>query len=132
MSMQDPISDLLTRIRNGLLASKQRVSVPFSKIKQGILDVLVDEGYLVGYEVASIDASKQQINVDLKYYEGKPVIATIDRASRPGLRLYKSKDELPKVQGNLGIAVISTSQGVVSDRKARELGVGGEVLCTVT
>ncbi len=132
MSMQDPISDLLTRIRNGLLASKQRVSVPFSKIKQGILDVLVDEGYLVGYEVASIDASKQQLNVDLKYYEGKPVIATIDRASRPGLRLYKSKDELPKVQGNLGIAVISTSQGVVSDRKARELGVGGEVLCTVT
>lgn len=130
--MQDPISDLLTRIRNGLLASKQRVSVPFSKIKQGILDVLVDEGYLVGYEVASIDASKQQLNVDLKYYEGKPVIATIDRASRPGLRLYKSKDELPKVQGNLGIAVISTSQGVVSDRKARELGVGGEVLCTVT
>lgn len=132
MSMQDPISDLLTRIRNGLLASKQRVSVPFSKIKQGILDVLVDEGYLVGYEVASIDASKQQLNVDLKYYEGKPVIETIDRASRPGLRLYKSKDELPKVRGNLGIAVISTSQGVVSDRKARELGVGGEVLCTVT
>lgn len=130
MSMTDPIADMLTRIRNGLSANKMEVSMPSSKVKQSVAQVLKDEGYINDFAVQDIDG-KPMLNVTLKYYQGKPVIETLKRVSRPGLRVYKGKDELPTVQGGLGVAIVSTSAGVMTDRAARSAGHGGEVLCTV-
>ena len=129
MSMQDPISDLLTRIRNAQMAGHESVSLPASKTKLAILKVLVDEGFLANYEVR--EGAKPEIQVSLKYFQGKPVIREIHRVSRPGLRIYKKCAELPSVRGGLGISIVSTNLGVVSDRQARENGTGGEVICTV-
>ena len=129
MTMQDPISDLLTRIRNAQMAGHQSVDVPNSKIKRGILQVLLDEGYISGFE--SDDDVKSTLHIDLKYHDGTGVIEEIKRISRPGLRIYKECAELPQVRGGLGIAVVSTNKGVMTDKKARAAGVGGEVLCTV-
>lgn len=131
MTMTDPISDLLTRIRNGQMVGKVQVTMPSSKAKQSIAKVLKAEGYIADFEVQNAD-NKPELVITLKYYEGKPVIDRIERVSRPGLRIYKGKDELPKVLGGLGIAIISTSQGVMSDRAARAAGRGGEVLCVVS
>ncbi|MBI5040994.1 MAG: 30S ribosomal protein S8 [Gammaproteobacteria bacterium] len=130
MSMTDPIADLLTRIRNGQAANKVQVSMPASKAKKAVANVLKSEGY-VGDVVEQTVDGKPQLTIALKYYEGKPVIDSLQRVSRPGLRIYKGKDELPKVLGGLGVAIVSTSKGVMSDREARALGEGGEVLCTV-
>jgi small subunit ribosomal protein S8 len=130
MSMTDPIADMLTRIRNGLSANKVEVKMPSSKVKQSVAQVLKDEGYIGDFAVQDIDG-KPVLNVTLKYYEGKPVIERMKRVSRPGLRVYKGKDELPKVMGGLGVAIVSTSAGVMTDRAARAAGHGGEVLCTV-
>lgn len=130
MSMTDPIADMLTRIRNGLSAGKAEVRMPSSKLKKAIANVLKDEGYIHDFAVQDIDG-KPQLTVALKYYQGRPVIARLDRVSRPGLRVYKSKDDLPKVDGGLGVAIISTSAGLMSDRAARSAGHGGEVLCFV-
>lgn len=129
MSMQDPIADMLTQIRNGQLSEKEDVKMPSSKSKIAVLQVLQDEGYIVNFRVQAGD--KPYLQVFLKYFDGKPVIKQIRRVSRPGLRVYKRKDELPKVMGGLGIAIISTSRGVMSDKKARAEGQGGEVLCFV-
>ncbi len=131
MSMSDPISDMLTRIRNGQKARKVSVSMPASKAKEAIANVLQDEGYITGFAVAGEGAGKE-LTVELKYFEGVPVIERIERTSRPGLRIYRGKDELPRVLGGLGVAIVSTSAGVMSDRQAREKGVGGEVLCVVS
>jgi len=128
--MTDPIADMLTRIRNALAAKKAEVAMPQSKAKMAIAEVLKDEGYIVDYAKGEADG-KPVINVELKYFQGKPVIEKIQRVSRPGLRIYKGKDELPKVMGGLGVAIISTSAGVMSDRAARTAGHGGEVLCYV-
>lgn len=130
MSMSDPIADMLTRIRNGQQAKKTEVSMPASKLKASIAQVLKDEGYITGFSSGEVDG-KPVLTVTLKYYQGKPVIEKLQRASRPGLRTYKGKDELPKVMGGLGVAIVSTSQGVMSDRAARKAGFGGEVLCYV-
>ena len=130
MSMQDPLSDMLTRIRNAQMAGKTRVEMPGSKLKAAVANVLKEEGYIENF-AASNDAGKPRLAVDLKYYDGKPVIAEIDRVSRPGLRRYKGKGELPSVRAGLGVAIISTSRGVMTDRAARAAGIGGEVLCTV-
>jgi small subunit ribosomal protein S8 len=130
MSMTDPIADMLTRIRNGLSANKVEVGIPSSKVKQSIAKVLKDEGYIEDFAVKDIDG-KPMLNVTLKYYQGAPVIEVIKRVSRPGLRVYKGKDELPTVRGGLGVAIVSTSAGVMTDRAARKGGHGGEVLCTV-
>ena len=130
MSMQDPIADMLTRIRNAQAAGKVSVAMPTSKIKKAIADVLVAEGYVNGAQVS--EGKKPELTVELKYYMGKPVIDNIKRVSRPGLRIYKNKDELPKVIGGLGIAIVSTSKGVMTDRAARAAGQGGEVLCYVS
>lgn len=130
MSLQDPISDFLTRIRNGQAANKKSVTGPSSKIKVAIAKVLKDEGYIADYSVKA-DGNKSDITVMLKYFHGKPVIAELQRASKPSLRVYKGKDDLPQVLGGLGIAIISTSKGVITDRQAREAGTGGEVLCFV-
>lgn len=129
MSMQDPIADMLTRIRNGQTASKKTVTIPASKLKKAIAQVLVDEGFIAGFSVE--EGSKPTMTVELKYYQGRPVIEELKRVSRPGLRIYKKVDELPKVIGGLGVAIISTSKGVMTDRAARKNGHGGEVLCTV-
>lgn len=131
MSMTDPIADLLTRVRNGLSANKAEVLMPASKVKKSIAQVLKDEGYISDFSVQDIDG-KPTLKVTLKYYLGQPVIGEIKRASRPGLRVYKGKDELPTVMGGLGIAIVSTSAGVMTDRAARKAGHGGEVLCTVS
>lgn len=131
MSMQDPLADLLTRIRNGQMAGKVEISLPSSTSKLAVTKVLIDEGYLTSYEISGEEA-KPVLTIELKYFEGKPVIDTIKRYSRPGLRAFKGKDEIPKVNGGLGVAVISTSKGVMSDRAARKLGIGGEVICTVS
>jgi small subunit ribosomal protein S8 len=128
--MSDPIADMLTRIRNGQQAKKTEVSMPGSKLKAAIASVLKDEGYITDFSSGEVDG-KPVLTVTLKYYEGKPVIEKLQRASRPGLRTYKGKDELPKVMGGLGVAIVSTSQGVMSDRAARKAGFGGEVLCYV-
>lgn len=128
--MTDPIADLLTRIRNGLHASKVDVTMRTSKQKQAIAQVLKDEGFINGFSVAD-DEGKLNLIIDLKYFEGKPVIGKIKRISRPGLRVYKGSNEIPKVMGGLGVAIISTSHGLMSDRAARKAGHGGEVLCTV-
>ncbi|HHX83341.1 MAG TPA: 30S ribosomal protein S8 [Pseudomonadaceae bacterium] len=130
MSMSDPIADLLTRIRNAQMAGKPVVSCPSSTIKQAILDVLKQEGYIAGYSLGE-DVVKPQLNIELKYYNGKPVIEELHRGSRPGLRNYKGNRELPQVRAGLGVAVISTNKGVMTDKDARAAGVGGEVLCTV-
>jgi len=129
--MTDPIADMLTRIRNGQRAGKVSVSMPSSKLKQSIAGVLKDEGYVADFQVEEA-AGKPTMSVELKYYEGQPVIDVLKRISRPGLRIYKASDELPKVQGGLGIAIVSTSKGVMSDRAARAAGEGGEVLCYVS
>lgn len=128
--MTDPIADMLTRIRNGLAAGKKSVAIPHSKMKESIAQVLKNEGYINGFNSDSVEG-KAMLNVELKYFHGKPVIDKMNRVSRPGLRIYKSKDELPKVMGGLGIAIISTSKGVMTDRAARKEGHGGEVLCYV-
>ena len=130
MSMSDPIADMLTRIRNGQAAAKADVSMPASKMKQAIAKVLKDEGYIKDYSVE--DGAKAEMTVSLKYFEGRPVIESIQRVSRPGLRIYKNKDELPKVLNGLGVAIISTSKGIMSDREARAAGHGGEVVCLVS
>ncbi|WP_188149782.1 30S ribosomal protein S8 [Teredinibacter waterburyi] len=129
MSMQDPIADMLTRIRNAQMVGKVNVAMPSSKLKKSLAAVLKTEGYIADFSVS--DGVKTQLNVELKYFEGKPVIAELDRVSRPGLRAYAGKDELPSVRGGLGIAIVSTSKGVMTDRAARAAGVGGEILCTV-
>jgi len=131
MSMSDPIADMLTRIRNAQHAEKASLLMPMSKQKLSIAKVLKEEGYIGDYSVQG-EGSLKQLSVTLRYYEGKPVIATIKRVSRPGLRVYKAKDELPKIDAGLGVAIISTSAGVMSDRAARASGHGGEVLCVVT
>ncbi len=130
MSMQDPLADMLTRIRNAQMAGKTSVEIPGSKLKRAVCSVLAEEGYITGYSEIERD-NRNLIVVELKYYEGKPVIAEIDRFSRPGLRQYAGKDGLPSVRGGLGVAIVSTSKGVMTDRAARAAGVGGEVLCTV-
>jgi len=131
MSMQDPIADFLTRVRNGQMAGKVEVVMPLSKAKQAVCNVLIDEGYALSCEAVG-DEKKPELKVALKYFEGNPVIDKITRVSRPGLRVFKGKDEIPKVNGGLGVAILSTNKGIVSDRTARELGVGGEILCTVS
>ena len=130
MSMQDPIADMLTRIRNAQMAAKPIVEMPGSKLKVAIAGVLKEEGYIAEFAAADQDG-KPRLSIELKYYEGKPVIAEIDRISRPSLRQYVNKDELPSVRNGLGVAIVSTSKGVMTDRAARAAGVGGEVLCTV-
>ena len=130
MSMQDPISDMLTRIRNGQMAGKVRVTMPMSKQKLSIANLLKDEGYVRDALEEEVDG-KKLLTVVLKYYQGKPVIEKLQRISRPGLRVYKSKDQLPKVLDGLGIAVVSTSHGLMTDRAARAAGYGGEIVCTV-
>ena len=129
MSMQDPLSDMLTRIRNAQMVGKTDVAMPSSKLKVNVARVLSEEGY-VGTFAVSEDA-KPELTIELKYFEGKPVIAELDRVSRPGLRNYAGKGELPSVRSGLGVAIVSTSQGVMTDRAARSAGVGGEVLCNV-
>ena len=131
MTMTDPISDMLTRIRNGQKARKVSVSMPASSAKEAVARVLKDEGYITDYSVGGEGASKE-LSVELKYFEGVPVIESIKRASRPGLRIYRGKEGLPKVLGGLGVAIVSTSAGVMSDREAREKGIGGEVICIVS
>ncbi len=130
MSMSDPISDMLTRIRNGQSANKREVTMPASNTKQAIAEVLKAEGYITDYSVD--DAAKSTLTVQLKYYLGKPVIEQLKRVSRPGLRIYKPSNDLPNVLDGLGIAIISTSKGVMTDRAARKAGHGGEVLCYVS
>jgi small subunit ribosomal protein S8 len=129
--MTDPIADMLTRIRNGQAASKAQVSMPSSKLKCAIAQVLKDEGYVSDYSTGQADG-KSVLTITLKYHDGQPVIEKIERSSRPGLRLYKGKDDLPRVQNGLGVAIVSTSRGVMSDRQARAAGEGGEVLCIVS
>ena len=131
MSINDPIGDFLTRLRNGQQARKKTVLAPYSTVKEAIAKVLKDEGYIAGFDVVANDKGLKTMSVALKYFEDKPVIATIERISKPSLRVYRGKDELPKVLGGLGTAIISTPKGVVSDRRAREMGQGGEVICTV-
>jgi small subunit ribosomal protein S8 len=128
--MQDPISDMLTRIRNAQSVDKAVVSMPSSNMKVAIAQVLKDEGYVEDFAVEQ-DGAKAMLAITLKYFQGKPVIETIQRGSRPGLRIYKGSSDLPKVNNGLGVAIVSTSKGVMSDRKAREIGEGGEVLCYV-
>ena len=132
MSLQDPVADMLTRIRNGQSAGRLRVTMPSSKLKVSIATVLRDEGYIHDFEVSDGEGGHLVLSVRLKYHEGRPVISSIDRVSRPGLRIYRGKGDLPVVMGGLGIAVVSTSRGVMADRAARTEGLGGEVLCTVT
>ena len=130
MSMSDPVADMLTRIRNGQTAGKVDVAMPASNMKQAIAKVLKDEGYIKDFSVS--EDVKAEMTVSLKYFEGRPVIDSIKRVSRPGLRIYKNKDELPKVLNGLGIAIVSTSKGVMTDREARTTGCGGEVICLVS
>ena len=129
MSMQDPLADMLTRIRNAQMVGKTSVTMPSSKLKQNVAKVLLEEGYILNQAVS--EGAKPELTLELKYFEGKPVIAEIDRYSRPGLRAYAGSEELPKVRGGLGVAIVSTSKGVMTDRAARAAGVGGEILCTV-
>lgn len=129
MSMQDPIADMLTRIRNGQRANKIVVAMSSSKLKVAIANVLKEQGYIEGYHVEG--DVKPELHIALKYFKGKPVVDTIQRVSRPGLRIYKKKDELPRVMGGLGIAVISTPKGVMTDSAARLAGLGGEIICYV-
>ncbi|WP_096087482.1 30S ribosomal protein S8 [Agaribacterium haliotis] len=129
MSMQDTVADMLTRIRNAQMVGKADVVIPSSNLKAEIARVLTEEGYVGGFSVAG--EVKKELTVELKYFDGKPVIAELQRSSRPGLRNYVSSNELPSVRGGLGVAIVSTSKGVMTDRAARSAGIGGEVLCTV-
>jgi small subunit ribosomal protein S8 len=131
MSMQDPIADMLTRVRNGQRVGKVLVTMPSSKLKVAIANVLREEGYIKDFSVDN-SSGKAELSMVLRYYNGKPVISTLRRVSRPGLRIYKGKDELPTVIGGLGVAIISTPRGVMTDRAARAAGHGGEVLCLVS
>jgi small subunit ribosomal protein S8 len=131
MSMTDPIADLLTRIRNGQKAGKPNVRIPSSRIKKAILEVLKNEGY-VGEFRTEKEGGKESLVVELRYHEGTPVIESLQRVSKPGRRIYRAKDELPQVFGGLGVAIVSTSQGLMSDREARAKGQGGEVICVVS
>ena len=130
MSMSDPISDMLTRIRNAQMANKASVAMPSSKVKVAIVEVLKDEGYVEDYAVSDVDG-KATLEIGLKYYAGRPVIERIDRVSKPGLRIYKGVSDIPRVMNGLGVAIVSTPKGVMTDRKARASNVGGEVLCIV-
>lgn len=130
MSMQDTLADMFTRIRNAQLAAKPSVMMPSSKMKVSVAKVLKEEGFILDYAVVG-DEVKPSLSIDLKYFEGKPVIEEIKRVSRPGLRLYKAKDDLPKVRGGLGVSIVSTSKGVMTDKAAKAAGVGGEIICTV-
>jgi small subunit ribosomal protein S8 len=130
MSMSDPIADMLTRIRNAQLVDKAAVTMPSSKLKVAIAQVLKDEGYIDGFAVKN-DAGKTELEIALKYYAGRPVIERIERVSRPGLRIYRGRNTLPQVMNGLGVAIITTPKGVMTDRKARASGIGGEVLCYV-
>lgn len=131
MSMTDPIADMLTRIRNGQSAGKQQVSLPASKLKAAVAKVLSDEGYIGECAITDVDG-KPQLTIALKYYQGRPVIDRLERVSRPGLRVYKGKDDLPRILGGMGVAIVSTSSGVMTDRAARAAGHGGEILCIVS
>jgi len=131
MSMSDPVADMLTRIRNAQSAKKTSVSMPNTKLKVAIAEVLKTEGYIADYRIEELDNNKKKLTIDLKYYQGKPVIENIRRISRPGLRVYRDKNKLPHIMGGMGVAIISTSKGVISDRAARLLGEGGEILCSV-
>lgn len=130
MSMSDPIADMLTRIRNGQTVDKTEVVMPSSKLKVAIAQVLKDEGYIDGFTVVS-NNGKAELHVGLKYYAGRPVIERLERVSRPGLRVYKNHQTIPQVMNGLGVAIVSTPKGVMTDRKAREAGIGGEVICYV-
>jgi small subunit ribosomal protein S8 len=130
MSMSDPIADMLTRIRNAQMVHKSVVTMPSSKVKAAIAQVLKDEGYIDGFAVKT-EGAKSELEVVLKYYAGRPVIERIERVSRPGLRVYKGRDAIPQVMNGLGVAIVTTPKGVMTDRKARQTGVGGEVLCYV-
>ena len=130
MSMSDPIADMLTRIRNAQVVQKTTVAMPSSKVKIAIASVLKDEGYIEDFAVSE-DAGKAELKIGLKYYAGRPVIERLERVSRPGLRIYKGKDDIPNVMNGLGVAIVSTPKGVMTDRKARATGVGGEVICYV-
>jgi small subunit ribosomal protein S8 len=130
MSMSDPIADMLTRIRNAQMVSKTVVAMPSSKVKTAIAQVLKDEGYIDGFQVKT-EGGKSELEIALKYYAGRPVIERIERVSRPGLRVYKGSKDIPQVQNGLGVAIVTTPKGVMTDRKARADGVGGEVLCFV-
>jgi len=130
MSKSDPIADMLTRIRNAQRVEKTEVVMPSSKLKAAIAQVLTDEGYIEGFKVEANDG-KPQIRIGLKYYAGRPVIERLERVSRPGLRIYKGRDDIPQVMNGLGVAIVSTSRGVMTDRRARSQGVGGEVICYV-
>ncbi len=131
MSMTDPIADFLTRIRNGQSSGKPEVQMPASKVKLSIAKVLKDEGYIEDF-TSTVADGKSTMNVQLKYYQGRPVIDRLERVSRPGLRVYRGKDELPSILGGLGVAIVSTSKGVMTDRQARAAGHGGEVICIVS
>jgi small subunit ribosomal protein S8 len=131
MSMNDPIADMLTRIRNGQMRNKVSVSMPSSKIKKAIAEVLKSEGYIENFNVSELEG-KPTLSVELKYYAGQPVIEKLERISKPGLRIYKDSQNLPKVMNGLGVAIVTTSKGVMTDHKARAAGVGGEVLCFVS
>lgn len=130
MSMSDPIADFLTRIRNAQMAQLPNVDCPSSKIKIALSEVLQKEGYINGYKVED-NAGKPVLSIELKYYQGRPVIEEIKRISRPGLRSYKGKEELPKIRAGLGVAILSTNKGLMTDKQAQVAGIGGEVLCTV-
>jgi small subunit ribosomal protein S8 len=132
MSMTDPIADLLTRIRNGQKAGKEQVRMPSSGVKKAILKVLQDEGYIDGFSAVDQGNGKQELVVELRYHDGRPVIDDLHRVSKPGRRVYCGKDELPTVFGGLGVAIVSTSEGLMSDREARAKGRGGEVICVVS
>lgn len=131
MSMHDPISDMLTRIRNAQVSEKVSVEIPFSNVKKSIADVLLEEGYIASIDVTGDKASNKKLVLTLKYHQGKAVIERIERVSKPSLRVYRDKNSLPQVLGGLGIAIVSTSQGMMTDHKARSLSLGGEVICVV-
>ena len=131
MSMSDPIADMLTRIRNAQMVDKASVTMPWSKIKAAIAQVLKEEGYIDGFSAVG-DVSKPQLQIELKYYAGRPVIEHIERVSRPGLRVYRGRSNIPNVMNGLGVAIVTTPRGVMTDRRARQAGVGGEVLCYVS
>ncbi len=130
MSMSDPVADMLTRIRNGQGTNKVSITMPASKLKKAIANVLKDEGYIENYAEQEVQG-KPVLNIELKYYAGRPVIEKIERVSKPGLRVYKASESIPEVMNGLGVAIVSTSKGVMTDRKAKAAGIGGEVLCYV-
>jgi small subunit ribosomal protein S8 len=131
MAMSDPLGDMLTRIRNGQMAAKSAINAPASKLRANVLEVLRREGYIRGYETVDLGGGKSELNIQLKYHNGEPVIRELRRVSKPGRRIYAGVEDLPKVYNGLGIAIVSTPRGVLSDAEAREARVGGEVLCTV-